>query len=145
MKLTFSLNNVFNTNLKDLSTHIILIDDDEATNAFHSYVLKKVYPKATLYLIENAIDALSWLRDASNPKPSLALLDINMPLMSGWEFLDELAKDSQVTLPEMFVVFHTIQLNQDQLKTVESINSKVVFKDKPLTEDFFYNQLSTVL
>lgn len=43
-------------------------------------------------LAANGADALAMLRARAEP-PSLILLDLMMPLMSGWEFLEEVARD----------------------------------------------------
>jgi len=73
--------------------NFILIDDSEATNVFHEIVLKErnthtnVFPFITC---QNALD--SNFPSDLNYKNTLLLLDLNMPEMNAWEFLDHIKR-----------------------------------------------------
>jgi CheY-like chemotaxis protein len=79
------------SNSKPIS--ILLVDDDEINNFISIKLIKKalVYTEINACLDGSyAIDQLLEIK-AKNPDdlPDYILLDINMPIMNGWEFLDE--------------------------------------------------------
>ena len=73
--------------------HILLIDDDEINNFISIKLIKKALSNAEISSCLNgklAIDELTEMQKNSPEKlPDFILLDINMPIMNGWEFLDE--------------------------------------------------------
>lgn len=71
--------------------HIFLVDDDPVANNIHQIVLKKAIPEARVHVFQQASHALEHLI-SQEPDINLLLLDLNMPELSGWEFLDQLAR-----------------------------------------------------
>ena len=73
--------------------HILLIDDDEINNFISIKLIKKALSNAEISSCLNgkvAIEELIEMQKISPEKlPDFILLDINMPIMNGWEFLDE--------------------------------------------------------
>ena len=73
--------------------HILLIDDDEINNFISIKLIKKALSNAEISSCLNgklAIEELTELHKVSPDNlPDFILLDINMPIMNGWEFLDE--------------------------------------------------------
>ncbi len=67
---------------------IMLIDDNEDDNFFHSRVIQKNSLANNVIVMPSALEALGYLKlkDQQRIKPDLILLDINMPGMNGWEF-----------------------------------------------------------
>lgn len=72
----------------------MLIDDDELTNSIHKSIIQVwSQNKASVIVFEDAREALHQLSDMENrSKPDVIFLDLNMPFMNGWEFLEEYEK-----------------------------------------------------
>src|ERR1041384_1610260 len=71
---------------------IMLIDDDEDDNFFHRIVVEESGLAKSIKISETAVEALEWFQSAGNLPPELLFLDLNLPKMNGWEFVEELEK-----------------------------------------------------
>ncbi|MGB0166446.1 MAG: response regulator [Luteibaculum sp.] len=70
---------------------IHLIDDDDIVNMINEDIIKESRLFSKVYVSDNAEDGLRLLVEKSEEElPDLILLDLNMPEMSGWEFIEEL-------------------------------------------------------
>ncbi len=70
---------------------IMLIDDSEEEHYLTEYVIKKYDPSLVMIQAYDGDEALAMLAEMEE-HPSLILLDINMPRMNGFEFLEEYQK-----------------------------------------------------
>jgi hypothetical protein len=73
----------------------LLVDDDTIFNFLHTEVIKAVDANAQIDLFNSSTEGLDFLKDALDGKhdmPHLLFLDIRMPEMDGFEYLDELMK-----------------------------------------------------
>ncbi len=68
---------------------ILLVDDNPADNYFHDIVLTEAQFTKHVIVRESALDALQYLEHLEEPRPDLIFLDINMPRIDGWEFLNQ--------------------------------------------------------
>ena len=72
----------------------IVIDDDKFNNALCKMVIGKICPDAEVLSFHNPLDGLEYILSNylkyTKEKPVILLLDINMPEMDGWEFLNRL-------------------------------------------------------
>jgi len=73
----------------DRSRFVLLVDDDPDLLDVTSFVLED--DGVAVETARNGEEALALLRAGRLPR--LVLLDLMMPVMNGWEFLDEVAKD----------------------------------------------------
>jgi len=109
---------------------IMMVDDDEATNFLHEIIINDANCCNNLVIVDDAQKALEMLK--GDLQPSLLFLDINMPRMNGWEFLDlfrQIEKDEQIKV----IIFST-SLNPKDKEKANDYNN-VQFMCKPLTEE----------
>jgi CheY-like chemotaxis protein len=116
---------------------ILLIDDDESTNYLHRRLINKANCTHVLEIADDGKMALDYLAKApvENPLPDIIFLDINMPVMSGWEFLERYEKLSPGQKAKTVVVMLTTSLNEDDKIRASNIPAINEFRNKPLTAD----------
>ncbi len=71
---------------------IVLIDNSKPTNFLHKIILSKIQCAEQITSFQNGKEALIYLHNCSQKGdtfPDLIFLDINIPLMDGWQFLEE--------------------------------------------------------
>ncbi len=115
---------------------ILLIDDSEPTNYLNKRIVEKSGYAEKCVAVQGGQVALKYLQskeDGKYPRPDLIFLDINMPAMNGWEFLDEYKKLSKEIQGRIIVVMLTTSLNPDDKEKAKSYNEINDFKNKPLT------------
>ena len=115
----------------------MLVDDDSTTNFFHAHVIKKANCTDYIVVKQYAEEALAHLQsiDEEKVRPDLILLDINMPRMNGWEFLDRYRELPDEHKAKIVIVMLTTSLNpgdRDKAQTISEINE---FATKPLNAE----------
>jgi len=115
---------------------ILLIDDNPADNFLHERVIRKVDCAERVDVCETAMAALDFLTteiDGAPPCPELVLLDINMPGMTGWEFLA-----AHRALPEKYrghvvIAMLTVSPNPADAAASARFPELAAYANKPLT------------
>jgi CheY-like chemotaxis protein len=110
---------------------IWLIDDDNVTNMLNRYFLEEHYPTLGIRSFIYAKEALDILLSGTD-NPDFILLDINMPGMNGWEFLDSLQQENLTieNLPGIYLLSSSVD-PQDEAKARKSLLARG-FISKPL-------------
>ncbi|WP_416444002.1 response regulator [Leeuwenhoekiella sp. A16] len=109
--------------------NILVVDDDKIFLVLVSRLLKTFYPKTTITSCLNGREALDYLDKST---PDIILLDINMPIMNGWEFMNRLPLKKQEDL-SIFIVSSSID-PRDQRLSKTNVNIEG-FIEKPLTPE----------
>ena len=120
---------------------ILLIDDDEPTNFWNHFLLTKQNCAEHVVIAKSGREALDYHRHCMEAPvqselyhwPDLIFLDINMPRMNGWEFLEK-----YISLPweghrKALVVFLTTSLFPEDLAMAEAMPEVAGLENKPLT------------
>lgn len=111
---------------------VLLVDDDEPTNFLNKLTLKKAGCVDKIISTFDGQEALNYLEQhKDNEFPELIFLDINMPLMNGWEFLDEYQSLNFENKPPV-VIMLTTSVNPDDEEKSKKYSSIAGFMHKPL-------------
>ncbi|KEO74553.1 response regulator [Anditalea andensis] len=112
---------------------IVLIDDDPINNLINKRLISKldICHKVDEFL--EAEKALCTIQAMGKNGHLLILLDINMPVMNGWDFLNQYLKVCDVRKDKIIVLSSSIDF-QDRQKA-EEFNCVSGFIEKPLTPD----------
>ena len=96
------------TPTKNAGLTILLIEDDDVAAEAAARNLRKCGVDYPLYVASNGAEGLAALRGKGAygelPKATIVLLDINMPVMDGFEFLDALRADPLLQSRVVFVL-----------------------------------------
>jgi CheY-like chemotaxis protein len=118
---------------------VLLIDDNDINHFISSRMITKAVAPLKINFISysSGTDAIEYLLDCqfsdSENFPDYLFLDINMPVMNGWEFLDKLIKFKLDSISGMNIYILTSSLfTQDVLKS-KSYSNVSGFISKPLT------------
>ncbi|TCC91703.1 response regulator [Pedobacter frigiditerrae] len=123
---------------------VMIIDDNLIDQMITAHVLKKTYAKGDILVMESATEALDFLdsnKDNLSAIPSLILLDIDMPQMNGFEFLDRFKMFAQTLKDSCRIVVITgsdIPEDIELMKTYPHVTKLIL---KPLN----HNELVPVI
>lgn len=121
---------------------ILLIDDDEPTNYISSSLIEEASCTEHIQIVQSGQAALDYLINSEQfacknklfPCPDLIFLDINMPAMNGWEFLEKYSKLER-QIGEIIIVMLTTSLNPDDELRAKEMSFISGFENKPLTPE----------
>lgn len=114
---------------------ILLVDDFEGANFLHEKVIREAGCAEKVHIETSGENALNFLRTEekdSYPHPEIIFLDLNMPGMSGWEFLEEYKNLTREQRWGTLIVILTTSRNLDDETRARTKHPKTVFMNKPL-------------
>ncbi|NLR93042.1 MULTISPECIES: response regulator [Flammeovirga] len=118
--------------------HILLIDDSESINFYNRLIIEEtgVTKKCTFFLsAEEGLEYIKEEHNENNPLPEIIFLDINMPKMNGWDFLDAYDQLDESLRKKITLFMLTTSTNEDDKAKANTYNTVKGFLSKPLTED----------
>lgn len=120
---------------------ILLVDDNADDNFFHSLAIKELDAAEEIKTAANGEKALEYLENsvkdpANYPPPDIIFLDINMPRINGFEFLEKATEKNLLRNP-VIIVFLTSSLNPADVQTAKHKFEKHIkeYITKPLTAE----------
>ncbi len=109
-------------------THVLLVDDEEVSR----YLVRQLLPRST-YDIKEAVTGVEGLVRLREERPDIVLLDLNMPGMNGYEFLERLSTETNIPA----IILTSMILDSEQrlrLGNASNIISKSDLSAPALTE-----------
>jgi CheY-like chemotaxis protein len=123
---------------------ILLIDDNEIDNLINQKMIESAGLTDTTYTHTGAKSGLEFLKNLNKVSeekakaiilPDLIFLDIDMPLMDGFQFLEEYDKLADNIKSHSKIIMLTSSLNPQDMKKAKENKYVVDYKNKPLTID----------
>lgn len=118
---------------------VLLIDDDNIQHYITKVTFKKVNPEIELISYLDALSALEFINEvATESKPDFILLDLDMPQMDGWQFLEVYKNCSNKS--DVYIVSSSIDIND--MKKSKQYEEVKQFISKPLNAEKINSILS---
>jgi CheY-like chemotaxis protein len=132
---------------------ILLIDDDEPTNFLNKMTLEQMGCTRHIRIAQSGQEALDYLISTNpgddpcsatgrppdyHPRPDLIFLDINMPAMDGWEFLQRYKQLPSGQKADIVLIMLTTSLNPDDEMRTRKMPEIAGFENKPLKKEHVY-------
>jgi CheY-like chemotaxis protein len=116
----------------------MLVDDDHNDNFFHKREIKKTNLSTIVIEKNSGLDALEYLKSKKVDKdifPDLLFLDINMPGMNGWDFIQEFERLDKELQDRVIIIILTTSDNDEDVAKAKALNFVSDYITKPLTEE----------
>lgn len=119
---------------------ILCIDDDPITLMLCKKVISKSSFSNEVVTVQNGEEALhhfnilKYTNDKSKKKPELIFLDLNMPIMGGWEFLDHFTSSDYREFNTAPVIVLSSTIDPEDLAKAKKYPIIIDFLSKPITQ-----------
>lgn len=117
---------------------LTLVDDDEIFVFLTSKLLEQSKLVDLIKIFDNGYDALVFLKENLGnieALPDVILLDLSMPIMDGWEFLEEYVKINPIIGKKIVIYICSSSISPADISRAKAINEVSDFIIKPMTKD----------
>ena len=122
---------------------IVILDDSEADRYLVHRTIERARLDVRVVQYSTALEAVEDFTDETrfvaqlgeSPPPVLVLLDINMPRMNGFEFLERLQKEGASKREQVVVMMLTSSNNPAERERAKSFDLVVDFLEKPISAE----------
>jgi CheY-like chemotaxis protein len=120
---------------------ILVVEDDDVDVMTIRRALKEIHVSNPVVRQENGENAIAYLRDKQNAMPCIILLDLNMPVMSGIEFLEVVKNDEHLKRIPVVV----LTTSKEQEDKIDSFNFSVAgYMAKPVDYRQFVDVMRSI-
>ncbi|WP_299800396.1 response regulator [uncultured Maribacter sp.] len=124
-----------------------IIDDDPIFVYGTKRIIKEVDFATSILVYSNgqeALDGLTKLCMAREPLPEVIFLDLNMPILNGWEFLDEFKNCKSKRSKKIIIYIISSSVDPRDLERVKNYEQVDTYILKPITPDDLAKILGTI-
>jgi CheY-like chemotaxis protein len=127
---------------------ILLVDDNPGDNFFNSLMIEEAGISNTIRIVQDGREALSYFEKIKEnslseyyPKPDMVFLDINMPMMNGFEFLQEFQKLDEAIKAKV-VIMLTTSADPEEKESALALKDVKEYITKPLDTEILKDLVS---
>jgi len=117
---------------------VLIIDDDEISNFITSSILEQSHKVNEMKVVESADEGISYLNELIEEKlelPNLILLDIKMPVKSGWDFIEDFKKIASNKRKGVRIVMLSSSVYPDDVYKAKTFKEVSGYVSKPITSE----------
>jgi CheY-like chemotaxis protein len=117
---------------------IMIIDDDDIFVFVITKVLRHSDLIDILQVLDNGLDALNFFKNNVhnyNVLPDIILLDLNMPILDGWQFLNEYCKISPSIAKCIEIYVCSSSISPTDIAKTKTINEVTDYLIKPISKE----------
>jgi CheY-like chemotaxis protein len=126
----------------------VLIDDVAMNNLLSKYIVKNSYPAAQIVEFTDPLLALQYIQDhcQDNGAPlNIILLDVYMPVVDGWDFLDSYERLPDEVKSKCAVYVLSSSINKADADRANANKNVVGYALKPLTENILVGIVNKII
>jgi CheY-like chemotaxis protein len=126
---------------------LYLVDDDDTYQFLASEIIKSTNLVNQIEIFSNGAEAINYLKSVQNPDllPEVIFLDIFMPVMDGWGFLDEFVRLSPDLKKKILIYIISSSIDPTDVERASSISDVTGYIVKPITRDKFMNMIKELV
>lgn len=116
--------------------NVLFIDDDRPTNIINERLAERSNVFKSIQVYMNSVEALQYITELvknDRPFPDLIFLDINMPALNGWQFLDAFKQLGLENKIKVVMLSTAVNIPEDKRENYQTVVS--AFERKPLSLD----------
>lgn len=126
----------------------LLVEDDEIFLFLHEHMIKIADPSATIMTMQSSVKAVEYLENlirSGQKMPDYILVDLNMPEMNGFEFLDYCSQHIPGPMSLVHIYMVTSSLYDSDREKALSFSFLKGFREKPLSREIVTDMLELML
>ena len=122
--------------MSDRRPRFIVVDDDPVNNSICRKVITRIFPNADVMTFTEPETGLAYIISTfSKPNVGRAILflDINMPTMTGWEFIERFEKFGTTIKEQLYIYVLSSSVNSVDKEKAKHNRNIVDYIEKPLS------------
>ena len=120
----------------------MLLDDNELDNFINQKMIEAAHFASRIYVNTSSKSALEFLNnlsilssDSNGIFPEIIFVDLNMPMMDGFQFIENLKKNLPEKFDSLKMAILTSSNNPNDRQRAAGISKNIVFLNKPLSQE----------
>jgi len=121
-----------------VSSRFVIIDDDAFNNKICSVTIEKISKEADVVTFLDPIQGFNYIAktfDSDKERNAILFLDINMPVMNGWEFLERYETLADTVKSRIRVYILSSSVDKRDIERARTNKNVVHYLVKPLTRE----------